>query len=353
MNNRFSKHILIVVTILCVFLMVLSYVQGSLIDPVRRYAGYLLTPIQSGISSFGSTVAGEIDEKRHLHDVYDENEKLRQEIDKLTEENNRLRSETLELERLRELYGLDQEYMQYPKVAARVIARDSQKWFQVFRLDKGLSDGIQKDMNVICNGGLVGIVTDVGANYCTVRSIIDDESNVYAESQYSGDTCLVNGSISSYDEGRLEITNIGMDAVFNNGDAVVTSNLSTKFLPGILIGYASDINIDSQHLTKSGQLIPVADFGNIEEVLIITTLKTDSGLVDTGVGENDTVDIPEDLITEGADEAQAEDPGTEADAGAEPAEAETEASSEAGVSSDTADAAADTQETGPQDQSTQ
>ena len=353
MNNRFSKHILIVVTILCVFLMVLSYVQGSLIDPVRRYAGYLLTPIQSGISSFGSTVAGEIDEKRHLHDVYDENERLRQEIDKLTEENNRLRSETLELERLRELYGLDQEYMQYPKVAARVIARDSQKWFQVFRLDQGLSDVIQKHMKVICNGGLVGIVTDVGANYCTVRSIIDDESNVYAESQYSGDTCLVNGSISSYDEGRLEITNIGMDAVFNNGDAVVTSNLSTKFLPGILIGYASDINIDSQHLTKSGQLIPVADFGNIEEVLIITTLKTDSGLVDTGVGVNDTVDIPEDLITEGADEAQAEDPGTEANAGAEPAEAEIEASSEAGVSSDTADAAADTQETGPQDQSTQ
>lgn len=349
MNNRFSKHILIVVTILCVFLMVLSYVQGSLIDPVRRYAGYLLMPIQSGISSFGSTVAGEIDEKRHLHDVYDENERLREEIDKLTEENNRLRSDTLELERLRELYRLDQEYMQYPKVAARVIARDSQKWFQVFRLDKGLSDGIQKDMNVICNGGLVGIVTDVGANYCTVRSIIDDESNVYAESQYSGDTCLVNGSISSYDEGRLEITNIGMDAVFNNGDAVVTSNLSTKFLPGILIGYASDINIDSQHLTKSGQLIPVADFNNIEEVLIITTLKTDSGLVDTGVGESGAVDIPEALIIEEAGETQVDEieAEAEADAGTETAEAGTEALTEAYTSNNTADTSASAQESEP------
>ncbi len=286
MNNRFSKHILIVVTLLCVFLMVLSYVYGSLIDPVRRYAGYLLTPIQSGISSFGSTVAKEIDENRHLHEVYAENERLKDEISTLTEENNRLRSETLELERLRELYELDQEYMQYPKVAARVIARDSQKWFNVFRLDKGLEDGILKDMNVLCSGGLVGIVTDVGANYCTVRSIIDDESNVYAESQYSGDTCLINGSINSFDEGTLDITNISMDAVFNDGDAVVTSNLSTKFLLFILIGYASEISVDSQNLTKSGKLIPVADFSNIEEVLIITAVKSENEIIITYTDQN-------------------------------------------------------------------
>ena len=285
MNNRFSKNILIVVSILCAFLIIISYMQSSLLDPVRHYAGYILTPIQSGISTFGNAVAGDIEENRHLHNVYKENEQLTERISVLTEENNRLRSETQELQRLRELYKLDQTYMQYPKVAARVIARDSQKWFRVFRLDKGLADGIQKDMNVICSGGLVGIVTEVGANYCTVRSIIDDESNVYSESQYSGDTCLVKGNITSYEQGTLDITNISKDAVFNDGDAVVTSSLSTKFLPGILIGYASDINIDSQHLTKSGKLIPVADFEKIKEVLIITTIKTDSGLVDTGVGE--------------------------------------------------------------------
>lgn len=285
MNNRFSKNLLIVITILCAFLTIISYMQSSLLDPVRRYAGYILTPVQNGISSFGSAVAGDIEENRHLHSVYKENEQLKDRVDKLTEENNRLRSESQELSRLRELYKLDQTYMQYPKVAARVIARDSQKWFRVFRLDKGLADGIQKDMNVICSGGLVGIVTEVGANYCTVRSIIDDESNVYAESQYSGDTCLVKGSISSYEDGSLNISNISKDSVFNDGDAVVTSALSTKFLPGILIGYASDISIDSQHLTKSGKLIPVADFQKIKEVLIITTIKTDTGIVDTGVGE--------------------------------------------------------------------
>lgn len=281
MNNRFSKNILIVVTIICAFLILISTMQNSFLNPIRKYAGLVLTPVQSGISSFGITIASSIDENRHLHSAYKENEELKTRLAELTEENNRLKSETSELSRLRELYELDQSYMQYPKVAARVIAKDSQKWFRVFRLDKGLADGIQKDMNVLCNGGLVGIVTEVGANYCTVRSIIDDESNVYCESQYSGDTCLVKGNITAYEDGSIDISNISKDAIFNDGDAVVTSSLSTKFLPGILVGYATDISIDSQHLTKSGKLIPVADFDKIKEVLIITTLKTDTGLVNT------------------------------------------------------------------------
>ncbi|MBQ9420621.1 MAG: rod shape-determining protein MreC [Lachnospiraceae bacterium] len=282
MKNRLSKNILIVITILCGFLMVVSYVQSSVLEPVRYYAGYFLTPIQSGINRFGTTVSNRIREQRHLHEVYAENERLQGRLEVLTEENNRLRSDMLELERLRALYELDQDYMQYPKVAARVIARDSQKWFRVFRIDKGLADGITRDMNVLCGGGLVGIVTEVGANYATVRSIIDDESNVYAMSQYSSDTCLVQGNITAYEDGTLNITNIDKNAVFNDGDAVITSPLSTKFLPGILIGYASDISINSQHLTKSGKLIPVADFDNIQEVLVITQVKTEDGVVTPG-----------------------------------------------------------------------
>lgn len=269
---------LIVITMLCVFFMAITYIDSTILDPVRVYANYLLVPVQKGVSGFGMSAASAIDENTHLHQVYDENLALNKRIDELTEENNRLRSETLELERLRALYELDQTYMDYPKIAARVISRDSQKWFNIFRIDKGMADGIAKDMNVIGGGGLIGIVVDVGANYATVRSIIDDESNVYAMSQYSNETCLVKGSIDAYETGTINISNIDRNAVFSDGDAVITSNLSTKFLPGILIGYASEININSQHLTKSGKLIPVADFNDIQEVLVITQLKTETGI---------------------------------------------------------------------------
>ena len=199
--------------------------------------------------------------------------KLQEEVAQLTEENNRLVSDQFELRRLRELYNLDQEYLQYEKTAARVIAKDSGDWFQVFRVDKGSADGVEVGSNVMAGGGLVGIVTDVGAHYATVRSIIDDSSRVSSMAVQSGDTCIVAGDLTLYEEGRLRITNIQKDADVKEGDRIVTSNISSKFLPGILIGYASDITLDSNQLTSSGYLVPVVSFRNLQEVLIITQVK--------------------------------------------------------------------------------
>lgn len=86
-------------------------------------------------------------------------------MDTLTEENSQLVQDKEELTRLRELYDLDQQYTDYEKVGARVIAKESGNWFQLFTIDKGSNDGIQKDANVISGGGLVGIVAEVGPNW--------------------------------------------------------------------------------------------------------------------------------------------------------------------------------------------
>ena len=69
------------------------------------------------------------------------------------------------MERLQELYQLDQDYSQYDKVAANVISKDTGNWFNSFTINKGTDDGIQKDCNVIAGSGLVGIVTEVGKNW--------------------------------------------------------------------------------------------------------------------------------------------------------------------------------------------
>ena len=275
MDNRASKYMLIVLTVLCIVLIVLSSIESGYINPLRNSVGYVLVPIQKGINSVGTGIYNAVSDAESLRNASRENQELKAQIDTLLEENNRLKSDTLELARLRELYQLDQDYMQYPKVAARVIAKDSEKWFQVFRIDKGSADGIEPDMNVLCGGGLLGIVTDVGANYATVRSIIDDESRVSAMSQVSADTCIVAGDLQLFEDGRLRISNIDKNAGISDGDAIVTSNISTKFLPGILIGYAADIQVDAQQLTKSGTLIPVADFDNLQEVFVITQKKAD------------------------------------------------------------------------------
>lgn len=277
MESRISKYIFTFLMILCFVLMILSYVRSDLTAPVKQYISLVLTPVQKGLNGFGTGINNTVGELANLKNLSVENEKLNRSVEELVEENNRLRSESEELERLRDLYELDRKYSDYEKVAARVIARDSDKWFKIFRIDKGLSDGMAVGMNVLSGGGLVGIIIETGSNYSTVRSLVDDESAVYAMSQVSADTCLVRGNSALFEDGIIELTNMDNNARINDGDAIVTSNLSTKYLPGLLIGYAENIKVNSQHLSKSGTLVPVADFDNLQEVLVIKLLKEDMG----------------------------------------------------------------------------
>ncbi len=273
MDSKRNRYILIGLSIFCILFIGITSITDEWLAPFRTGVGYFLIPIQSGVNKVGSALYEDISDFKKLKQALQENDELKQEIASLTEENNRLMAEQFELERLRDLYELDQDYLEYEKVAARVIANDSGDWFQVFRINKGSADGIQVGNNVMAGGGLVGIVTDTGANYATVRSIIDDSSVVSAMAMQSGDTCLVEGDLTLYKEGRLRITNIKKDSDLKEGDRIVASNISSAFLPGILIGYATDITVDSNQLTSSGYLVPVAEFNSLQEVLIITAVK--------------------------------------------------------------------------------
>ena len=130
-------------------------------------------------------------------------------------------------------------------------------------------------MNVLSGAGLVGIVTEVGPNYSIVSSIIDDK-NVSAMILTTFDKCIVSGDLTMIDDGVL-----GIKQLENNendvpiGEQVVTSNISDKYLQGLLIGYVSEINVDSNNLTRSGYIIPATNFIELQEVLVITVTKED------------------------------------------------------------------------------
>lgn len=272
MESR-NKFVLIVLSIISIILIGITSFNDSIISPLRQAVGIVLLPVQSGVNTAGRAVYDNIEEQREIHSAITENIELNKKIDELTQENTKLMADNGELARLRELYKLDESYSDYPKVGARVVAKDSTKWFSTFTIDKGSDDGIAVDMNVIGYGGLIGIVTDVGKNYATVRAVIDDISRVSAMSLRTGALCRVDGNLEQYNEGRLILRDVKSDADVNEGDMIVTSNVSTKYLPNILIGYARDLKDDSSRLTKSGYIIPVVNFDTISEVLVITKLK--------------------------------------------------------------------------------
>lgn len=269
-----GKYLLFILTILCTLLMVLTFSTNFLSAPLSAVGGFIIVPLQDGISKAGSWINTRSEELVQIRSLIQENEELKAQIDELTIENIKLQQDRYELTNLRELYDLDTQYDEYNKVGARVIAKDTGNWFHSFVIDKGSEDGLSIDMNVMAGSGLVGRIVSVGPNWSKVMSIIADNSNTSGMVLSTSDNLIVSGDLELYEDGVISFEKLvdNADRVVE-GDKIVTSNVNNKYLPGILIGYISSINADPNNLTKSGLITPAVDFEHIEDVLVITQLK--------------------------------------------------------------------------------
>lgn len=274
-----TKYILLALTVVCIGVMYISFTMNLGGGPLNTVAGAVFGPMQRGINSVGTWITEKTDNLKKLKDVMAENAELKKQVDELTVELNAIKLDQYELNNLRKLLELDEQYEDYEKVAARVTGKDTGNWFSMFIIDKGSKDGIEKDMNVIASGGLVGIVTDVGPHYAKVRSIIDDISSVSAMVLSTSDNCIVSGDLQMMTENQtIELKSLNdSENKVSVGDQLVTSSVSSKFLPGIQVGYISELNMDSNNMTKSGRVTPSVDFEHIQEVLVILE-KKESGV---------------------------------------------------------------------------
>lgn len=269
-----SKYLLFILTLLCISMMVLSFTTNFLAVPLNYVGSFLIVPFEKGLTSVGTYAIEKSEQLQELSSVLEENERLKEQINELTIENTLLQQDKYELTKLRELYELDAEYEEYTKVGAQIISRDASNWYSSFVIDKGSNDGIQVNCNVIAGSGLVGRVVEVGPNHAKVSSIISDGINTSSMVLASGDNLIVTGNLTTMADGKIEYSQlVDSKNKVTVGDKVVTSNISDQYLPGILIGYISSINTDSNNLTKSGYLTPVVDFEHLDEVLVIMELK--------------------------------------------------------------------------------
>lgn len=279
MNKRLKIKIstklwLYILTGACVCLIGITFFTSVMSRPIQKFNSYIVVPLQDGVNGIGLWLTEKSDNLKTIKELTNENDELQAKVDALTQENLALQEGQIDLQNLRKLYDLDNTYDQYKKVGARVIARDSSNWYSTFTINKGSKDGLEVDMNVIAGNGLVGIITEVGDNYAIVRSIIDDSSKVSAMLLKSSDLCTVSGDLKLMDDGYINMEYLDSKVDISNGDIIVTSNISNKYVEGLLIGYAYNIKTDSNNLTKSGYIVPAVDFAHINQVLVILDKKT-------------------------------------------------------------------------------
>lgn len=278
-NNRKNrikpKYVLVLLSLLCIAGIGLSLFRGFSLPAAGTIVNSLMAPMQQGINSFGD-FTGNIARRRHqTAQLQSENEALNDEVDKLQAKLTAMENNLSDYEDLLSLLSLSEKYPSYEMTGARIIGKDAGNWYDTFTINKGSADGIKKDMNVVAGNGLVGIVTQVNLNSSVVRSIIDDASSVSGMVSKNLDICIVDGDLTLMDSGLLKVEMITKESTVVKGDEVVTSYISDKYLPGLLIGYISEVKEDDTELTLSASLTPAVDFQHLSNVMVIKQLKAD------------------------------------------------------------------------------
>jgi len=267
------KYILIALTIFMLGAIVLSYAYGEGLSSIRNVVVSIFNPARKLVTSIRDDIDMDKQKNASTEELIARIEALESENEALNQKIGDYSSDTFELNELRNLLSLSEKYSDYETVGATIIAKNTSNWFAEFTIDKGSEDGIKVDMNVLWGNGLAGLVTEVGEGYSIVTSIIQDDMNVSAVSSSTRDTCIVSGDLELMEKGYVSLMYIQNDARIGEYERIITSTTSSKYLPGILIGYAHDIKNDTNGLTKSGYLIPVVDFEHMEHVLVVMTTK--------------------------------------------------------------------------------
>ncbi len=200
------------------------------------------------------------------------------------ETHRQLLLETAQLRReLHQLSGLEEENRQLRRmlglaeqnrtrlIAAEVITRDVNAWWQTARLNKGAADGVASDMPVITDEALVGRIARVSATTSDILFVADPHCRIAARLSRSGAFGIVRGQgVSWRGQTSCRMDFIDRHAQITPGDEVVTSGLGGIFPAGLLIGRIESVAMDASGLYQTAELTPIANTRLLELVFIIT-----------------------------------------------------------------------------------
>lgn len=196
--------------------------------------------------------------------LYDENASLKKQINLLSIDNQLLREQAEENERLRGLLFFRKKF-EHKMLPAEIIGRDPSGWFKTVLVDKGTRDGVSLDAGVITPDGVVGRVTEAGLTSSKVLLITDINSYIDARIKRTGTHGLVEGK----GERACYLSYVLKTEDVIAGDTIVSSGINAVYPKGILVGTVTAITRDSGGFFQSIELQPAVAFSKLQEVLIV------------------------------------------------------------------------------------
>ncbi len=224
------------------------------------------TPVQGIISGIGGRIQAAYNFITELQELSEENRELRNKLD----EYQRLEADKEEFyqenQRLRSMLGF-KEREEYDLEPAKVVGRSSDDWNRTIMINKGKNDGVEHNMPVITDRGLVGRITSVSNSSSKVLLLIDPDSAVTGLVQNSREMGIVEGKDDLSSE--LQMINLPQDAELNQGDQVVSSGLGPVFPKGLVIGEIIELEEEMSGFTNKAFIEPAVNFSQLEEVFLV------------------------------------------------------------------------------------
>lgn len=264
---------LIVIIVVVVLIAVLSYAlkTDKKLNTFESIVKDVVVEVQKIVYTPFKGIGNMISDYRMLASVLEENKILKSNVEKIESveaENIELKQE---IEKLKSELNIEFVLSDYDYLNATVVSRNAGTWYNNLTIDKGSYNGIEEGMVVINSTGVIGKITNVSTFSSDVKLITTtDTNNKISVRVTSGDKGLT-GLISSYDydSGYLKVEGISNTETVSIGDLVYTSGLGGVFPSGILIGKVESITTDVYDLSKIINVVPSADFGDINYVTVL------------------------------------------------------------------------------------
>src|SRR5438309_8032006 len=257
---------ILVIAMLVNLLSLSASVTRKLQSSVYKYIAPFLSSgsgIQKQITSVRSNL-------KSLDNLQAENNSLRVENRSLKATNQALRDVEHEVNRLRHALNY-RERAVFKLVPAEVVARDSSTWWRTLTINRGKQDGIESDMPVVTDEGLVGKTTTVGANITVVLLVSDENCRVAANVEGTREQGIITGERVAGQSPLLHLNFLSKQANLQPGQKVYTSGVGGVFPAGLLVGAVKSFRV--RELDGQGQLNPAVDLSKLEDVFVVTGRK--------------------------------------------------------------------------------
>lgn len=240
------------------------------VDPLSNVWTAAAAPIRSGINAVINWTEGVYDYLFHYQDMEQEVSELRRQVARLEDQVRQGQEASRENAQLRALLQLQEKRRDFRFESARVSARGTQGWESTLTISKGSSAGVKAGNCVITEtGALVGVVSQVGLNWATVDTIISPNMELGALSTRANVAGILEGELSSMQQGMVRLSYLPMDCDLRPGDEVLTSGRGEVYPSGLVVGSVDQVKTDLSGMSRFALIRPAVELDRLIEVFVI------------------------------------------------------------------------------------